>query len=171
MEEKIKIESKLGLTEINSKQIINFIEAPLGYSNFKSYVLLEDKNEASIFLWLQAIDKKDLSFPVLEVEFLGFNKKDFITNEVIDKLNLNNSSNISVYTIVSIPEDPMQMTANFKGPIVINNDTKTGLQTILSNSNLDVAKPIFVELSSKLLAANDESCKKDDNNTCKEILI
>jgi len=171
MEEKIKIDTKLGIIQINSNQIINFIEAPLGYSNFKSYVLLEDKNEDSIFLWLQATNNKDLSFPVLEVELLGYNKQDFISNEVKDKLNLDTSSDFSVYTIVSIPEDPTNMTANLKGPVIINNTTKMAVQTILSNINLEVAKPIFVELSSKLLTANNDTNLNDKNNACKELLF
>lgn len=163
MEEKITINSKIGLIEINNNQVINFLEAPLGYSNKKNYVLVEDKNNESIFLWLQSIEDINLSFPVLEVELLGYKKQDFISMEVVDKLEINDKSNLSVYTIVTIPSDPIKMTANFKGPIIINNNTKKGLQTILNNNSLEVAKPIFVELQSRILNMPKTGSNKNDN--------
>lgn len=162
MEEKITINSKIGLLEINNNQILTFLEAPLGYSKNKNYVLIEDKNNDSIFLWLQSVEDSNLSFPVLEVELLGYKKQDFISMEVIDKLELNQNSNVSVYTIVTIPSDPTKMTANFKGPIIINNNTKKALQTILSNNSLEVAKSIFIELQSRVLNLGATAANNND---------
>lgn len=164
MEEKITLKTKLGTLEINKNEIINFLEPPLGYVKNKKYALIEDKD--SIFLWLQSIDDHNLAFPVLEVELLGYQNEDFLTNDVINKLGDNGNSKLNVYTIVSIPENPENMTANFKGPVIINKNLKLAVQTILSNNKLEVAKPIFNYLQSRLVKPVSNECESKE---CKEL--
>lgn len=42
----------------------------------------------------------------------------------LNSLNLENLQNASVYTVLTIPQNVTEMSANLKAPIIINNKTK-----------------------------------------------
>ena len=58
-----------------------------------------------------------------------------------------------VCVILVVPNDPKQITANLRGPIVINPELRLGIQLVLAGEEFPVHAPLFPEE-----AEGGESC-------------
>ena len=65
----------------------------------------------------------------------------------LDSLGITSEDQVLDFAIVTIPEDPMEMTANLQGPIIINRATRVGRQTISTDPSRQVRHPILKELA------------------------
>jgi flagellar assembly factor FliW len=145
----LKVNTKFGSIEIQKDEIINFMEKPLGFSSSNNFVIFENE-KSDLFLWLQNIDDPNISFPVIEINLIKPDINLKLSKKDREKLKLDDNSNLSVYAIVTIPKDPMEMSANLRAPIFVNNSSKIGAQIVMQDNNLDISYPIFVELRKKM---------------------
>lgn len=120
-----------GEIEVEEKEIIRMEEGMLGFELLKNYVLLKDEE---IFLeWLQSTDE-EVSFAVVD-PFLITDSYEFeIPDSVLDKLEIEEASDVAVRTVVIIPEDLKKIRTNLQAPVIINIRNKKALQTILDDS-------------------------------------
>jgi flagellar assembly factor FliW len=133
----LKIDTtRFGTIRIKKEKIILMPDGMLGFSDKKQYLILQHK-ENSPFFWYQSLDDPGLAF-VITNPFL------FIPDYKIDlKVALKEiswdtngkSSFLELYIVVNIPKGkPQEMTGNFIGPILINNDLNQAVQIVLPNS-------------------------------------
>jgi flagellar assembly factor FliW len=66
--------------------------------------------------------------------------------------------------IITIPDDPTQMTANLKAPIVINQTEKIARQCVLQDNSLAIRELIFVKLQSRVVQNPETSIKSLSKN-------
>jgi flagellar assembly factor FliW len=115
----MRIDTKAyGSVDVDERQKIEFPYGILGFEKLKSYVLLDAPQQP--FYWLQAL-----------LEEIGIDDLEKILN----------------FAIVTIPQNPMEMTANLQGPIIINKETRVGRQSISTNPEWGVRHPILKELA------------------------
>ena len=62
--------------------------------------------------------------------------------------------------IITIPDDPTQMTANLKAPILINIPERVARQCVLQDNNLAIREPIFMQLQQRVVQAPQAPIKK-----------
>jgi flagellar assembly factor FliW len=141
-----------GPIDVDERQRIHFPTGILGFENLQDYVLLDAAQPP--FYWLQSMD-------VVEIAFVLINPRIFrpeYTLEVdpseLEALGITAEEQILDFVIVTVPEDPMEMTANLQGPIIINKVTRTGRQSISVNPRWQVRHPILKELA----ALGQERC-------------
>jgi len=134
-----------GPVDVDERQQIHFPAGILGFENLKDYLLLDAAQPP--FYWLQSLD-------VVEIAFVLINPRVFrpdYTLEVdpaeLEGLGITAEEQILDFAIVTVPEDPMEMTANLQGPIIINRTTRIGRQTISTDSTRQVRHPILKELA------------------------
>ncbi|MBN2326710.1 MAG: flagellar assembly protein FliW [Candidatus Omnitrophica bacterium] len=121
---------RFGEVEIPIPEILTFPEGLLGFGRFHQYAILQDPGEAP-FLWLQSIEKSDLSFVIAD-PFLFFPGYDIqVKTAELDDIDLRDLSKAVVYAIITIPKNPMNLTANLRGPVVINSEAKLAKQFVL----------------------------------------
>lgn len=137
--------TRFGSIEVADSDIITFPEGMLGFSKINQYVLVERVDD-SLFLWLQAMKKASVAFPLLEPQIFERNYKVELMEEDRKVLELSDLSHAKVFAIVTIPTDPTKMTANLKAPIVINLRNRLAKQVILHQVDYPIRKPIFAEL-------------------------
>lgn len=122
----------IGEVEYNEEDILEFDEGLYGFPDAKKFIIIINPEEELPFDWLQSLDDETLSFivtsPFLFVEDYDFNLPD----AVVSKMDINEISDISVYTVTVIPEDVQKSTLNLKAPIIINNNTRRAKQVILN---------------------------------------
>ncbi len=142
--------SRFGSVQITKEDLIQFPEGLLGFNDLNNFVLLDDPND-EIFAWLQSCEEPGIAFPVLEPELftdaynVKFNKHDLAS------LGASAESSIRSFSIITIPEDPTQMTANLKAPVVINIQKRLGRQCVLQDSHLNIREPIFSQLQQRVV--------------------
>ena len=150
--------SRFGEIEINDDLIFDFIEPILGYDNFKKFALIDNSPE-SPFKWLQSVENADIAFPITFPAYFGFDYQFIIPENKAAKLELKGADNLLSFNIVCIPHGNVQdTTVNLIGPIIINIETKKGMQLVLADTKYNVKHRLF----------NSKISKKETKETCIE---
>lgn len=142
--------SRFGQVELRQEDILNFPEGLLGFADLRTFALLDDPND-EIFAWLQSCEAPQIAFPVLEPELFTAQYKVNLTKSDLEALKAANSESIRYFSIVTIPDDPTQMTANLKAPIAVNVKERTARQCVLQDNNLAIREPIFAKLQQRVV--------------------
>lgn len=151
--------SRFGQVKVEAQDLLNFAEGLLGFQDLKNFILLDDPND-EIFAWLQSCESPAIAFPVLEPELFAENYKISLNKTDLEALQAPNTSKARAFCIVTIPEDPTQMTANMKAPIVINVDNHKARQCVLQDNSLAIREPIFTKLQARVVANPTMSIKE-----------
>ena len=142
----MKVDTKaLGLIEIDDKQKINFPRGLFGFEDYCKFVLFDAEHEP--FYWLQSVDEKEIAF-ILINPFLF--RKDYeanVSDEELTEIGIVSHDNILVFVIVTIPQDGSPMTANLQGPLIINRESMTGMQAVISDAKWKTKHDILSEIS------------------------
>ena len=145
--------TRFGSISVSEEDIVSFPEGMLGFSKIDKYVLVERVDD-SLFLWLQAVKKPSVAFPLLEPEIFEKNYRVELAEEDRSILQLDNLKHAKVYAIITIPSDPTKMTANLKAPIVVNLKTRLARQVILHEADYPIRKAIFTDLQQYCTASS-----------------
>jgi flagellar assembly factor FliW len=144
--------SRFGSIAVSENDIITFPEGMLGFSKIDQYVLVERADD-SLFIWLQALKKPTVAFPLLEPQILERNYRVEMIDEDLKTIRMKDLKHSKVFSIITIPTDPTKMTANLKAPVVINVKDKLAKQVILHNQDYPIRKAIFSELQQYCLSS------------------
>jgi flagellar assembly factor FliW len=142
--------SRFGLVELKSEDVLTFPEGLLGFQNLRQFVLLDDPND-DIFAWLQSCELPSIAFPVLEPELFGHKYAVNLNRNDLESLKLQADQTPGYLTIITIPDDATEMTANIKAPIVINVRDRIARQCVLQDNNLAIKEKIFTKLQSRVV--------------------
>lgn len=142
--------SRFGQVELKQEDVLTFPEGLLGFGDLREFVLLDDPND-EIFAWLQSCEAAAIAFPVLEPELFTQQYKANLTKSDMEALKLVDQSKARYFSIITIPDDPTQMTANLKAPIVVNIEKKMARQCVLQDNNLAIREPIFTKLQQRVV--------------------
>lgn len=134
-----------GSVEVDERQTIEFPYGILGFEKLKSYVLLDAPQQP--FYWLQALDLVEVAFVLINPVIFRPDYTLEIPEEELEEIGIDSAEKILNFAIVTIPQNPMEMTANLQGPIIINKETRVGRQSISTNPKWGVQHPILKELA------------------------
>lgn len=150
--------SRFGLISITNDDVIQFPEGLLGFNELRRFVLLDDPSD-EIFAWLQSCDEPGIAFPLLEPELFTTTYSVSLTKHDLEVLGLLTKEGIRCFSIITIPQDPTQMTANLKAPIVINVAKRVARQCVLQDNSLAIREPIFTRLQQRVVQNPSASIK------------
>ena len=126
----MKIHSgRMGEVEIDPARIITIPDGIIGFPDFKRYIELEFLDDSPLQLF-QAVDEPDLAFIMIDPLLFQPDYSADITSDDLKSLNAHDPAELLVRVIVTVPEDPYEMTANLQGPLVINPESGLGRQII-----------------------------------------
>ena len=138
-----------GLIDVDERQKITIPQGLLGFESLKNYVLLDAVREP--FFWLQSIDNEQVAFILINPFIFRPDYEANVDNEELKTIDISDPGTALIFSIVTIlPETPM--TANLQGPLVINRDTRYGLQAVLTDPRWKTKHDIIAEYA----AANAE---------------
>jgi flagellar assembly factor FliW len=137
--------SRFGEIEIDKESIVRMPEGMLGFGEIKDYVLIQH-NEGSPFLWYQAVDDPTVAFVVVDPFTFFPDYEVLLSKGDLDVLEARDLGSLAVFAVVVIPENPEEMTANLRGPIVINTDNKIARQVVLTDGRYSPQHSIMEEM-------------------------
>jgi len=158
--------ARFGEIDIVPDEIIEFSEGLLGFDESRRFIILNPQ-DGSPFRWLQCVENGDLAFVIIEPLNFMFAYDLDISDSDAAFLGLEKAEDAVLYSIVTIPENPSDMTANLQGPLVINVKTRKGRQVISTNSHHSVKARILDEMKKradeirKVTESLDSSDKKE----------
>lgn len=146
----MKIQSvRFGELEVNADEVVYIPEGILGFPQFTRYCLV-DSGDDTLILWMQSLDDAAIAFPVLEPKIFKGDYLVKLSAQELSTLKLSNINQAVVLTILTIPRDVTQMTANLKAPVVINLREQIGKQVVLQENEYTLKHPMFKELKTHL---------------------
>jgi len=160
LEESVKVKTtRFEELEVNSDDIVTFAEGLLGFENLKKYFVV-DPGDSTLILWLQSIEDEKVAFPIIEPKIF---KPDYIAKLLpadLNGLELESLSTAKLYSILTIPSNVTEMSANLKAPIVINSAKKVGKQIVLQDSKLSVKHEMYKELKTYIVNFSSDDARR-----------
>lgn len=156
--------SRFGEIEIAETEVLSLPEGLLGFQMYHRYAILKDPEEEP-FLWLQSMDEANLAFVVVD-PFLFFPGYEIqVKSHELSSIQLSDLSKATVLAIITVPENPMDLTANLRGPLVINTQTNQAKQLVLIDDRYhtkhyllkDIPSFLTTPASAGLKGAEDEA--------------
>jgi flagellar assembly factor FliW len=151
-EAKLTVETaRFGAIEVAADTVLTFPRGLLGMEQLTRFVLMEG---GGAFQWMQSMDDPDACFVVIDSEEV-ITDYEITPNE--DDLNVvmgdTPAPAFMALLIVTIPrQNPEMVTANLMAPLLLNLDTKTGVQAVLPE-RYPVRHPLMAHSQKQELAS------------------
>ncbi len=136
--------SQFGTLNIDEDKIINFPQGILGFEDIKRYVILVFE-EYEPFQFLVAVDDPEITFSIVSPLLVTEKYLPEITKDNVAVIGDFADEDLIMYAIVTIKEDKKKVTANLKGPIIINQKNKIAQQIIIEEEEYSMEHP-FINL-------------------------
>ncbi|MDD4156807.1 MAG: flagellar assembly protein FliW [Candidatus Cloacimonetes bacterium] len=136
--------TRFGEIEVNDNTVITFPSGILGFPDVKNYVLL-DVDESSPLKWMQSTEEPSLAFVVIDPNLF---KADYVINahrSDLKDIEVEKAEDVVVLVLVTVPREPSRMTANLKGPVLINVKNNKAKQMIVDDVDYDIKYRLLSE--------------------------
>ena len=129
-----------GTIDVEDDKIIHFPMGIIGFENLKNFALIYDidNEQKSKISWLQSMEEPLMALPVINPIDLMENYNPIIEDELMKIIGNQADADILIFVTMTIPSDLEKMTANLKGPFIINTVTRQAMQVIVENPEYKV---------------------------------
>ena len=129
-----------GTLEVSEDRLVHFPEGLLGFEELRRFALVE-LEEYHPFLWLISTDDPEVSFPLADPRY--FHEGGYAVHlSPVDeqRLDLRAGDSVAVFVVVTV--DPQRgVTANMRGPVVLNTRNRIARQVITYGAGLTLRQP------------------------------
>lgn len=136
------MEKTIDASAYSRETIIQFEEGLIGFSDCKNFVLME-KDDIAPFRRLQSVDRPDVGFLVIDPSLIIADYPVMIPRREWESLNVNKPSEGITLVICIIGPSSAESTGNFQAPLLVNHQTMTGKQIILTETRLTSRHPLL----------------------------
>ena len=128
-------------TTVEPEEIL-FPAGVLGFEGLTRYILVGNESTHPAMA-LQSVEDTWVAFTLVDPVTIFGHYVIELSAEDRRCLQITDDVEPLVFCILSVPEDPEDMTANLLAPIVINPKARLGKQVILEGSSYSVRQPLF----------------------------
>lgn len=139
---------RFGEQEVAREKVIFFPDGIPGFEAYKQYALF-DTPEGEPFQWLLSVENPRLGFVVVNPLYIWPNYDPKISRDDLKTLEVANPEDVLLFSIVTLADDPMSVTANLSGPIVLNSVTRKARQLALIDDRYATKHKILDALQQK----------------------
>lgn len=141
---------RFGQLIVGNDELIRVPQGILGFPEDTEFCLV-DPGDDTLILWLQSVKNPNLAFAVLEPKIFKTDYTVRLSGAELRELKLDNVNQSAVFSILTIPNDITQMTANLKAPLVINLREQIARQVVLQENEYSIKHLMFKELRAHLI--------------------
>lgn len=143
----MKIESpRFGTLVVEPERVIEFPRGLVGFEDCKRFSLFHPESEKPSYFILQSLDDPEVAFHIADPAQFGFAHEVILSDEEAADLQLaENDRNVAnsvahlVVVVILLKEGPNQpVRANLNAPLIINLDSRRGLQHVFARLNYNV---------------------------------
>jgi hypothetical protein len=120
------------------------------------------------------VDEPSLAFVIVDPFTFFPDYEVLLSREDLEALEATELGNLAVFSVVVIPENPEDMTANLRGPVLINVEKKIARQVVLNDERYSPHQPILETVRGAMggmvstacgagLASGDGKCAREDD--------
>ena len=122
--------ARFGEQEVTRDKLIEFPDGIPGFEIHKAFALFVDP-ENEPFQWLLSTDNDRLGFVVVNPMLIWPEYDPKMSREDLTSLEVQDTEKMLLYSIVTLADDPMAVTANLSGPILVNMANRKARQLAL----------------------------------------
>ena len=148
--------SHFGEMDVQDDQVLTATAPIPGFPDSKQYFFIERDN-IKPFKWLQSADDDSLTFVVVETATFFHDYEPKFGAFDLKEIGLSNNEGLVVLAIVVLPEDLTKMTANLRGPIILNPKDRLFKQVFIETDRWTVRESIVDAIKRKELAAIEKN--------------
>jgi flagellar assembly factor FliW len=134
---------RFGSFEVEASRSLSFDEGLLGFPDSETYVVVEV--EDTPYVWLQSVDESEVAF-LATSPFLFFPSYPVdLGDQEQAALGVEDRSQVEVLVLLTVHrlvDEPVNITANLLGPIVVNTESRQARQLVLDNSGYSTREPL-----------------------------
>lgn len=141
-QERIIKNRQMGSIKVDPSKVITFPEGILGFEDIREYVII-DFEDHEPFQWLVALDDPEVQFPIISPILVKENYSPSLARETVSQIGDFSDEDLLLYAIVTIRPGAAKVTADLKGPIIINQKTRLGKQIVLDSDEYPLDHPVI----------------------------
>lgn len=134
--------SRFGEIDVDIENIIQFKDGIPAFEDLRRYILISIEDSPSLY-WLQSVDDGDIAFILADPFSFTKGYEPKLSEKVLKDLQIERQEDVLLFTMLVIPENMEDMTANLAAPVVINIEKKLGRQVILTDKDYPIRYPVF----------------------------
>ena len=151
--------TRFGILTVPAEKVLAFPSGVLGFPEWTRYVMLDHDTDAP-FKWLHCVEEASLAFVVVDPAVFHQNYQIEIPAEARIEVEGSETDELSLVVILTIPsDDPSAVTANLRGPLLMNPRTRLCKQLVLAE-DYPTRYPVFsasIHAESGLISAHAEA--------------
>ena len=121
---------RFGDQTVAQDKVLAFTDGIPGFESFTNYALFDDP-DSEPFQWLLSTENPQLGFVVVNPLYLWPTYDPKISRDDLQTLEVAKPEDILLFSIVTLANDPTQVTANLSGPLVVNSANRKARQLAL----------------------------------------
>lgn len=134
--------TRFGVLDVSAEALLTFPSGLLGFPEWTRYVILDHDTNAP-FKWLHCTEEASLAFVVIDPALFNANYQVTISPEARFEVEGSEADELRLAVILTIPsDDPSAVTANLRGPLLMNPRTRLCKQLVLSE-DYPTRYPVF----------------------------
>ncbi len=140
-----------GEIELTEEKIITLDRGLMGFEEYKRYTILYDceKESGTNIMWFQSVDEQGLVLPMINPLIVKDDYNPVVEDELLGQLGEITEENLVILLTMTVPENIEEMSVNLKAPVIINADTRKGVQIIVENQDYEVKYKVYDVLKKK----------------------
>lgn len=124
--------TRFGTLEVDDRTILTFPTGILGFPDQTKYVILDHDTEAP-FKWLHSVERADLGFVIIDPALFKPDYRVQPGRDALAEIQAADDQDLIVAVLLTIPShDPGRITANLRGPLIMNPHSRLCKQVVLS---------------------------------------
>jgi flagellar assembly factor FliW len=136
--------TRFGELEIEDGRLLTFPEGVLGFAEARAFFIIEAVNSGP-FHWLQSADVPPLAFPITNPRLFFQDYVVKVRPEDLISIRLSRVEEGVILVILTVPPNPLEMTANLLGPLLLNAQERLGKQLVLIDGKYRTKHRVFGE--------------------------
>jgi flagellar assembly factor FliW len=130
--------TRFGPVTANEEDIIVFPNGLIGFEKSKHWIILPDRDNEDV-AWLQSTSQSQVALPIVSPRKFMPDYK--VTVGQRDLAALQSRTSDRIYVMLVLSKTGKTLTANLRGPIIINLTQRLGIQTVVTEA-LPLALPL-----------------------------
>ncbi len=134
-----------GEVDLPEEKILTFDRGMIGFEEYKRYTILYDceKEGKNNISWLQSVEEPGLAFTVISPTVVMEEYNPIVEDELLKDIGDLTEENLVILLMMTVPGDLKEMSVNLKAPLIINADTRKGVQLIVENQDYEVKYKVY----------------------------
>ena len=125
-----------GPVEVASDQLTTLVTPLLGFPALKRWLIYQ--TESGPIHWMQSVENPRVGFCLLAPFQAGLDPDIEVGSDAVGDLGAQDASDLDVFTMVVLDQDPAKHRTNLRAPILVCRETGLAKQVVLHDARLPV---------------------------------